>query len=67
MQVVVFQGPRRSDGGALCSVFAINLLEVWLFRAYGFLAPLTLRLAYYLIWNIIGGALPLSGLAQVSD
>lgn len=31
------------------AILAINLLEVWLYRTYGFLAMLTLRLAYYLV------------------
>ncbi len=57
-QVVVFQGHAGVMLILGSAIFAINLLEVWLFRKYGFLAPLMLRLAYYLVWHIIGGALP---------
>jgi hypothetical protein len=57
-QVGVFQGHTEVMALLFPAIFAINLLEVWLFRTYGFVAPLTLRLAYYLIWHIIGGALP---------
>jgi hypothetical protein len=57
-QVVVFQSHAGVMVLLFSAIFAINLLEVWLFRKYGFLAPLTLRLAYYLIWHIVGGALP---------
>src|SRR5262249_47236039 len=57
-QVVVFHGHTGVMVILFSAIFAINLLEVWLFRRYGFLAPLTLRLAHYLVWHIIGGALP---------
>ena len=57
-QVMPFQGHAGLLVLLTSAIFAINLLEVWLFRRFGFLAPLTLRLAYYLVWHIIGGALP---------
>jgi hypothetical protein len=41
-------------GGA---TYAINVFEAHLLRRYGFLAPLALRLGYYLVWHIAGGAL----------
>jgi hypothetical protein len=41
------------------SIYAVNLLKTILFRKYGFLAPLTLRLSYYAVWHIIGGLLVL--------
>jgi hypothetical protein len=34
--------------------YGINLFEAWLFRRHGFLAPLTFRLAYYLVWHVVG-------------
>jgi hypothetical protein len=56
-QVVVFQGHVAIMLALGSAIFAINLLEAWFFRKYGFLAPLTLRLAYYLVWHILGAAL----------
>jgi hypothetical protein len=35
--------------------YGINLFEAWLFWRHGFLAPLVFRLAYYLVWHIVGG------------
>lgn len=37
--------------------FGINLFEAWLFWRHGFLAPLTFRLAYYLVWHIVGSTI----------
>lgn len=37
--------------------FISNLFSTYLFRKYGFLAPLTMRLTHYLIWHIIYGGL----------
>jgi hypothetical protein len=33
------------------SMYALNVGEAFLFRRYGFLAPLTFRLSYYLVWH----------------
>jgi hypothetical protein len=41
-------------GGA---TYGLNFFEAHLFRRYGFLAPLGLRLTYYLVWHIVGGAI----------
>ena len=41
-------------GGA---TYGMNVLEALLLRRYGFLAPLILRLAYYFVWHIVGGAI----------
>lgn len=38
-------------------LFLANVLSGWLFRKYGFLAPLTMRLSFYLVWHIIYGGL----------
>lgn len=57
-QVAAFQGHAVVMALLSLWIFAFNLLAVWLFRSYGFLAPLTLRLAYYLVWHVIGGGVP---------
>ena len=38
-------------------LFVANVVAAWLFRKYGFLAPLTMRLSFYLVWHIIYGGL----------
>lgn len=38
-------------------LFISNIISAYLFRKYGFLAPLTMRLTHYLIWHIIYGGL----------
>ena len=38
-------------------LFAANLVAAYIFRKYGFLAPLVMRLSFYLIWHIIYGGL----------
>jgi len=38
-------------------LFISNLFSTYLFRKYGFLAPLTMRLTHYLIWHIVYGGL----------
>jgi hypothetical protein len=39
------------------TLFLANVVSGWLFRKYGFLAPLTMRLSFYLVWHIIYGGL----------
>jgi hypothetical protein len=39
------------------AMYAINILEANLFWRYGFLAPLTFRVAFYLIWHGVGSAI----------
>ncbi len=39
------------------AVYAMNLFEAHLFWRYGFLAPLVLRLAFYLVWHVVGGVI----------
>lgn len=36
-------------------LFLANVVAGWLFRRSGFLAPLTMRLSFYLIWHILYG------------
>lgn len=38
-------------------LFLANIISGWLLKKYGFLAPLTLRLSFYLVWHIIYGGL----------
>lgn len=42
---------------AVLEAYLGDVWEAYLFRRYGFLAPLALRLAYYLVWHVAGGAL----------
>jgi hypothetical protein len=38
-------------------LFLANVLAGWLFRRYGLLSPLLMRLAFYLVWHILYGGL----------
>lgn len=40
-------------------VFAINLLQLFVFQRYGFVAMYSLRLVYYIYWHIVWGFLRL--------
>jgi hypothetical protein len=42
---------------AIEPLFLANVATGWLFRKYGFLAALVLRLSFYLVWHIIYGGL----------
>jgi hypothetical protein len=37
--------------------YSMNLIGAYLFRMFGFLAPLTMRLSVYLAWHVVFGAL----------
>ena len=37
--------------------YAFNLVQAYLFRQCGFLAPLTMRVSMYLIWHVAWGAI----------
>ena len=39
------------------SLFVANIVAAYLFRKYGFLAPLVMRLSFYLVWHVIYGGL----------
>lgn len=41
------------------AMYAINVVEAYLFRRNGFLAPLGFRIAFYMVWHVIGGLLGL--------
>ena len=43
-------------------VFAINVLQLYVFRRYDFISMYSLRLFYYLYWHIIWGYLRLQWL-----
>lgn len=42
---------------AIWPLFLANVVTGWLFRKYGFLAALVMRLSFYLVWHIIYGGL----------
>jgi len=42
---------------AIQPLFLANVITGWLFRKYGFLAALVMRLSFYLVWHIIYGGL----------
>ena len=40
-------------GVMLALAFAVNLLAAYLFRKFGFVAPLILRIAFYIVWHMV--------------
>jgi hypothetical protein len=40
---------------ATASGFAMNFLQAWYFRKYGFFASLSVRLGHYMVWHILQG------------
>lgn len=38
-------------------LFVANLVAAYIFRKYGFVAPLVMRLSFYLVWHVIYGGL----------
>jgi len=52
-------GLRELGVGAMASVFlqdfGLNLAQAWLFRRYGFLAAILLRVFFYLVWHVLWG------------
>lgn len=52
-----FAGQTRSwlDAYVGLHVFAFNLVELGVFRRYGFISMLSFRLIYYLYWHILWG------------
>jgi hypothetical protein len=44
-------------GWAIQPLFLANVITGWLFRKYGFLAALVMRLSFYLVWHIVYGGL----------
>jgi len=49
--------PGTLLAAVLIEIFAVNLAQTYLFRAYGFLAAIVMRLGLYLAWHIIRGIL----------
>jgi hypothetical protein len=42
---------------ALQPLFVSNVVSAYVFRRYGFIAPLVMRLCFYLVWHILYGGL----------
>ncbi|MEP6743264.1 MAG: hypothetical protein ABJB61_12250 [bacterium] len=42
---------------AIAPLFLANVITGWLFRKYGFLSALVMRLSFYLVWHIVYGGL----------
>lgn len=49
------EGPTWFRIYATASGFAMNFLQAWYFRKYGFFASLSVRLGHYLFWHILQG------------
>jgi hypothetical protein len=47
----------KNLSGEFGDAFLANVVSGWLFKKYGFLAPLVMRLSFYLVWHIIYGGL----------
>jgi hypothetical protein len=47
--------------GTMSAVFvqdyALNIIEMWLFRTLGFLAPIFMRIFFYLLWHVLWGVI----------
>lgn len=52
-------GLREPGWGAMAAVFAqdyaLNFAQAWFFRKRGFLAAITTRVAFYLVWHVLRG------------
>lgn len=52
-------GLKELGYGTMALVFtedyALNIIEMWLFRKLGFLAPILMRIFFYLIWHVFWG------------
>jgi len=51
--------PAWRNSYLVLHLFAFNLLQLALLRHYGFVAAITFRLSYYLVWHILWGTLRL--------
>jgi hypothetical protein len=51
----VFRGHEDLIAYMMIEGYLFNLLQAWLFRKYGFLACLTMRVSMYLVWHVIWG------------
>lgn len=55
-QLSVVPGPLVwRDGYVGAHVFAFNLVELHIFRRYGFVSMYSCRLVYYLLWHVVWG------------
>ena len=52
-------GLRAIGYGIMAAVFvqdyALNIIEAWLFRKYGYLTPILMRIFFYLFWHVLWG------------
>jgi len=58
-QAMVTDGPALQSWLVIGNVSLISATQLWLFRRYGFVAMIGVRLAFYLFWHILWGALRL--------
>jgi hypothetical protein len=58
-----WEGHQMVMNEVMVQDYAMNLSQCYLFRRYGFLAPLTVRVAFYGVWHVLWGYLQQSGLA----
>jgi hypothetical protein len=50
----IITGPSRfAFGWVFAEDYALNLGQAWLFRRYGFLSSILLRVFFYLIWHVL--------------
>ena len=63
----LFQTANATEGAPMwvpvavgLNVFVINVVQLAVFRRYGFAAMLAVRLVYYLLWHVVWGALRLA-------
>ena len=56
-QVGLFPGQLEIGLVVGAAMYAVNLFEAHLFWRFGFLAPLVFRIAFYLVWHVVGGLL----------
>jgi hypothetical protein len=54
-------GLKELGYGTMSAVFiqdyALNIIEMWLFRTLGFLAPIFMRIFFYLLWHVLWGVI----------
>ena len=52
----IITGPSRlAFGCVFAQDYALNLGQAWLFRRYGFLSAILLRVFFYLVWHVLWG------------
>jgi hypothetical protein len=51
----VFRGREGLVAYMMVEGYLLNCVQAWLFRKYGFLASLTLRVSMYVVWHVLWG------------